>query len=52
MIMRDNEMIPPKGGTVLQAGDDLLLTVEPQHRLLVRASLTAANFRHAPPSER
>jgi cell volume regulation protein A len=49
MIMRDNEMVAPKGSTVIQAGDDLLLTVEPAHRTLVRASLTSAQFRHIAP---
>lgn len=46
MMMRANEMLTPRGSTVIEAGDDLLISVEPQHRALVRASLTSANFQH------
>jgi len=46
MMIRANERVTPRGGTMIEAGDDLLLTVEPEHRTLVRASLTSANFHH------
>jgi cell volume regulation protein A len=46
MMIRANEMMTPRGSTVIEAGDDLLISVEPQNRSLVRASLTSANFKH------
>lgn len=49
MIMRGSEMVAPKGSTVIEADDDILVSVEPHNRQLVRASLTAANFHHEGP---
>lgn len=47
MIMRANEIITPRGSTLIEAGDDLLISVEPEYRQLVRASLTSKQFKHS-----